>query len=374
MAAVSSYFLDAHLHARQGEMLRTVLPFTIAKSVGAVFMPNTDPPITTPDQALAYREMIMKTAQEYAVEGKGFDPIMVGYLTEDTDPDDVELGLTMGAWDALKFYPRSKKHGAGTTNAHNGVSDLRLCEAVLARMEEIGVPILLHGERLDEVDTGEETDPYDREQLFIEHDLTWLRAQFPKLRIVLEHITTEAAARFMALNGHPNNMCATVTAHHAVLDRRDVFRGGMNPAYHCMPVVKRTRHRTAIRQLIAAGHPFVFAGTDSAPHPLHAKERACGCAAGVFTAHCAPELYAEIYDDVTGGKLEEHVPAFRGFMAENAARFYGISLSGRMLQFEKYPWQQHEVLAKGTGIVVFPFGYHEKVDQRRTFKYQAVLA
>lgn len=358
---------DAHLHVRQYHMLEAVFPYSARQCYGAVIMPNTDPIIRTSDQALAYRDEIRRCLQK-DFGARHFELVMTGYLTEDMDPRMVVVGFQIGAWKALKFYPKSAKHGAGTTNAHNGVSNLRNCAKTFAAMEEVGMPLLLHGERIDEVADGDETDPYDREALFIKHDLPWLRETFPRLRIVLEHITTKEAADYLHQYGDADYLCATITAHHLALDRRDTLRNGTTPMLGCKPIIKREIHKLALQKLISFGHPFIFAGTDSAPHPRNSKESGCGCADGVFTAHCAAQLYAQIFDQVDA---LEHL---ENFLSLNAAHFYGIEPGHELMTFVEDPWTQDELIKvpNDTAGAIYPFGYHPDSSKRWQFKYKLV--
>ena len=292
---------DWHLHLRDGAMLAAVLPDTARRFGRAIVMPNLKPPVRTVADANAYRERILAALPA----GMAFEPLMTLYLTDNTDPAEIARAKASGGVQAVKYYP-----AGATTNSDSGVTDIRKVDAVLAAMQEAGLPLLLHGEVTDT-----EVDVFDREAVFIDRILAPLLQRLPRLKIVLEHITTRQAAEFVT--AAPANVAATVTAHHLLYNRNAMFQGGIRPHYYCLPVLKRETHRAALIEAATGGNPKFFLGTDSAPHPKGAKECACGCA-GIYTAHAALELYAEAFDGVGAlGRLE----AFASFHGPD---FYGL--------------------------------------------------
>jgi dihydroorotase len=292
---------DWHVHLRDGAMLGAVLPFTARQFARAIVMPNLLPPVTTAAAAAAYRERILAALPPHAA----FTPLMTCYLTETSDPDDIAHGFAEGVFAAVKLYPAH-----ATTNAAFGVADLDRVAAVLERMADIGMPLLVHGEVSDPA-----VDLFDREAVFIETVLDPWRRRLPELRIVLEHITTEEAAGYIAAAGP--NLAATITAHHLVINRNALFAGGLRPHLYCLPIAKREKHRQALRRAAVSGDPHFFLGTDSAPHPVSAKEAACGCA-GIFTAASALEIYAEIFAE------EGALDRFEGFASLYGPAFYRL--------------------------------------------------
>jgi len=293
---------DWHVHLRDGEMLRAVAPFTARQFARAIVMPNLVPPVTTVQAASAYRERIRELA------GPGFTPLMTCYLTDQADPNEIARGFEEGVWTASKLYPAK-----ATTNSAHGVTDMRNIFPALERMQEIGMVFCVHGEVTDP-----EIDVFDREAVFIERVLTALIRDFPALKIVLEHITTAEAADFVRDAGP--NVGATITPQHLHLNRNALFAGGLRPHAYCLPVVKREKHRLAVRAAAVSGSPKFFLGTDSAPHPRHAKESGCGCA-GIFNALFALESYAQVFEE------EGALDRFEGFASEHGARFYGLPLN-----------------------------------------------
>jgi dihydroorotase len=270
---------DWHLHLRDGAALKSVLPFTAQQFGRAIVMPNLTPPITTAEAANAYRDRILAALPQ----GADFKPLMVAYLTNGTDPEALAVGYRDGAYVAAKLYPAH-----ATTNSSAGVTDIRNIDAVLERMAEIGMPLLVHGEVTDPT-----VDIFDREAVFIDKILEPLVNRLPALRIVFEHATTERAVQFVRQSGP--NIGATITPHHLLLNRNAMFQGGIRPHHYCLPVVKREKHRLALVEVATSGDAHFFLGTDSAPHAVAAKENACGCA-GIFNAPTAIELYAEVFD------------------------------------------------------------------------------
>jgi len=303
---------DWHLHLRDGPMLSAVVGATAARFARAIVMPNLRPPVVTAADARAYRERIRAALPE----GSAFEPLMTLYLTEDTDPDDVAEAVRSGAATAVKLYP-----AGATTNSAAGVRDLARVSAVLERLEALGAPLLIHGEVVDP-----EVDVFDREAVFVDRVLAPLIADHPGLKIVLEHVTSAEAAAFVA--DGPATLAATVTPQHLLIDRNAMLVGGIRPHNYCLPVPKRARHREALRRLVASGHPRVFLGTDSAPHPRGEKESACGCA-GIYTAPMALELYAEAFE--AAGCLDR----LDAFASLNGPAFYGLPINEGTLTLER---------------------------------------
>ncbi len=292
---------DWHLHLRDGDMLRDVLPDTARQMGRAIVMPNLVPPVVTTDDAAAYRERILAALPA----GAAFEPLMTLYLTEGTTPAEIGRAKASGFVHGVKLYPAH-----ATTNSSHGVTDLRRCDATLDAMQRVGLPLLVHGEVTDP-----DVDVFDREAVFIERVLAPLVRDFPELKVVLEHATTSAAVEFV--EAAPANIAATITAHHLLLNRNAIFAGGLRPHHYCLPVLKRELHRQALVKAATSGSAKFFLGTDSAPHPKHAKESDCGCA-GIYTAHAAIELYAEVFD--AAGALDR-LEAFASF---NGPAFYGL--------------------------------------------------
>jgi dihydroorotase len=303
---------DWHVHLRDGEMLRAVAPFTARQFARAVVMPNLVPPVTTVQAASAYRDRIREWA------GPGFTPLMTCYLTDQADPNEIARGFEDGVWTACKLYPAN-----ATTNSAHGVTEMRNIYPALERMQEIGMVFCVHGEVTDP-----EIDVFDREAVFIERVLPALVRDFPALKIVLEHITTAEAADFVRDAGP--NVGATITPQHLHLNRNALFAGGLRPHAFCLPVVKREKHRLAVRAAAVSGSPKFFLGTDSAPHPRHAKESGCGCA-GIFNAPFALESYAQVFEE------EGALDGFEAFASEHGARFYGLPLNEGTVTLERTP-------------------------------------
>ncbi|MEO6024993.1 MAG: dihydroorotase [Burkholderiales bacterium] len=303
---------DSHLHLRDGAEMAAVLPDTAKRFARAIIMPNLKPPVTTVELARDYRGRILAALPK----GMDFTPLMTLYLTDNTTPQEIERAKGSGIVHAVKLYP-----AGATTNSDSGVTDLRKVGAVLAAMEANGLPLLVHGEVTDA-----HVDVFDREHEFIERLLRPLVAQYPKLRLVLEHITTRQAAEFVATAGP--NIAATITAHHLLLNRNALFQGGVRPHHYCLPVLKREEHRQALLKAAASGDPKFFLGTDSAPHARHTKETDCGCA-GVYSAYSAIELYAEAFESV--GALDK----LEGFASFFGADFYGLPRNAQTITLTK---------------------------------------
>ena len=319
---------DWHVHLRDGDMLQRVAPHTARQFARAIVMPNLAPPITTVAAAAAYRDRIAAAA------GRGFTPLMTCYLTDTTSPDEIARGFTEGAWIAAKLYP-----AGATTNSDSGVTEVRNIYPVLERMQEIGMVLCVHGEITD---PG--VDVFDRESVFIELILDRLTVDFPELKIVLEHITTAEAVDFV--KAASSNVAATITPQHLQLNRNALFDGGLRPHAYCLPVVKREKHRLAVRKAATAGSTKFFLGTDSAPHTPAAKESACGCA-GIFNAPFALESYATVFDE------EDALDKFEAFASLNGARFYGLPVNQGTLTLER---AECEVPEEIDGIVPFHAG------------------
>ena len=314
---------DWHLHVRDGEALHTVIPHTAAQFARAIIMPNLRPPVTTAAQALAYKQRI----QAAVPAGVTFEPLMTLYLTDNLPPDEIKRAKDAGVV-AVKLYP-----AGATTNRDAGVTDLRKTYKTLEAMQREGLLLLVHGEV-----TSPEIDLFDREAVFIDTQLIPLRRDFPELKIVFEHITTQEAADYV--RDADAFTAATVTAHHLLYNRNALFTGGIRPHYYCLPVLKRETHRLALLKAATSGNPRFFLGTDSAPHPAHLKEHATGCA-GCYTAHAAMELYAEAFESVNAlDKLE----AFASF---NGADFYGLSRNQETVTLKKESWTPPESFAFG---------------------------
>jgi dihydroorotase len=313
---------DWHVHLRDGDMLRAVLPYTAKQFARAIVMPNLKPPVVTTAQAKKYRDEIMQALPK----GADFTPLMTLYLTDATDVADLEAGHSQSVVTAAKLYPAH-----ATTNSEHGVSDVKKIYPVLERMQRIGMPLLLHGEVTDR-----DVDIFDREAVYIDRVLIGLRRDFPSLKIVLEHITTEVAAHYVAQNGEGGNLAATITAHHLLINRNAMFAGGIRPHYYCLPVAKREKHRLALIKAATSGAKMFFLGTDTAPHADSAKESACGCA-GIFTAANAVELYAQCFDEA--GKLDR----LEAFASRNGPAFYGLPLNKTTLTLQKNPGAAAEI-------------------------------
>ena len=341
---------DWHLHLRDGSTLATVLPDTARRFARAIVMPNLQPPVTTVEHARAYRERILAAVPP----GLRFDPLMTLYLTDATSPQEIARAKASGFVHAVKYYP-----AGATTNSENGVTDLERISGVLSAMEKHDVPLLIHGEVTDTA-----VDVFDREAVFIERYLARLVQAFPGLRMVLEHITTGAGAQFVT--DAPANVAATITAHHLLLNRNAMFSGGMRPHHYCLPVLKRELHRQALLAVATGGNPKFFLGTDSAPHPRHAKESDCGCA-GIYTAHAAIELYAEAFEQV--GALDR-LEAFASF---HGADFYRLPRNIDTLTLERQAWSVPNRIGDGRDAIV-PFRASESVAWRLADKQAASVA
>jgi len=296
---------DWHLHLRDGEAMRAVLPHTTRQFGRAIIMPNLKPPVRTVEEARLYRDRILDAVPVVA----NFEPLMTLYLTDNTPADEIARAAASGFVKAVKYYP-----AGATTNSDSGVTDLRKCDAVLAAMAENGLPLLMHGEV-----TGDD----------VERHLIPLTLRFPKLRIVLEHITTANAAKFVLAAA--DNVAATITPQHLLYSRNAIFKGGLRPHFYCLPILKREEHRQALIKVATSGNPKFFLGTDSAPHTRNAKENCCG-AAGCFSALHALELYAEAFE--SAGALDK----LEGFASFHGADFYRLPRNTGTVTLQKETW------------------------------------
>lgn len=323
---------DWHLHLRDGFQMREVLRHTASRFGRAIVMPNLKLPIIRTADAMAYRQRILAALPE----GLDFGPLMTLYLTDNTAPDEIGRALKSGVVHAVKYYP-----AGATTNSDSGVTDIVKCAAVLSEMERCGMPLLVHGEVTD---PG--VDIFDREKVFIDTVLAPLLARHPNLWVVFEHITTQDAVEFVKSCGE--NVAATVTAHHLLLNRNAIFSGGIRPHHYCLPVLKRETHRVALVEAATSGNPKFFLGTDSAPHAQSSKESACGCA-GIYTAHAGIELYAEAFDQA--GALDR----LEGFASFHGADFYRLPRNSAKITLVRKAWDVPES---------YPFGEENLVPMR----------
>lgn len=317
---------DWHVHLRDGDALNVVVPHTAAQFARAIVMPNLKPPVSTAALAMAYKQRILAAVPQ----GVPFEPLMTLYLTDNTPPDEIKRARDAGVV-ALKLYP-----AGATTNSDAGVTDLRKTYQTLEAMQREGLLLLVHGEV-----THADIDLFDREAVFIEQQLIPLRRDFPELKIVFEHITTKEAAQYVAQADR--HTAATITAHHLLYNRNAIFTGGIRPHYYCLPVLKREVHRLALVQAAISDSRKFFLGTDSAPHPVHLKEHASGCA-GCYTALSAIELYAEAFE--AAGALHQ----LEGFASHHGPDFYGLPRNNEKITLRKQMWTLPETL---------PFGHAE---------------
>ena len=314
---------DWHLHVRDGQALHTVVPHTAGQFGRAIIMPNLRPPVTTTEQALAYKARI----QAAVPQGVAFEPLMTLYLTDNLDPAEIAKAKAAGIV-AAKLYP-----AGATTNSDAGVTDLKKISAVLQAMEREGMLLLVHGEV-----THPDIDVFDCEAVFIDTQLEGLRRDFPGLKVVFEHITTREAAQYVLEAG--DNLAATLTAHHLMFNRNALFMGGMRPHYYCLPVLKRETHRQALVAAATSGNTRFFLGTDSAPHPAHLKEHASGCA-GCYTAPAAMALYAQVFDEA--GALHR----LEAFASHNGPAFYGLPRNNGTVTLVRESWEEPQAYPYG---------------------------
>lgn len=325
---------DWHVHLRDGAMLQAVAAHTARQFARAIVMPNLTPPVTDAAAAVAYRERIM-AALPADVD---FTPLMTCYLTDAADADAIADAHAAGVFTACKLYPAH-----ATTNSAHGVTDIFRLAPVLERMQAIGMPLLIHGEVTDR-----DIDIFDREAVFVDRILSRLVREFPALKIVLEHITTAEAAAFVSEG--PATLAATITPQHLIINRNALFDGGLRPHAYCLPVVKREKHRLAVRAAAVSGSPKFFLGTDSAPHVVGAKESGCGCA-GIFNAPFALEAYLRVFDQ------EGALDTFEAFVSENGARFYGLPLNTGTITLVRGETPVPTIIGRGdTALVPFHAG------------------
>lgn len=319
---------DWHIHLRDGEVLVDTVKDVSRYFGRAIVMPNLVPPVVNAEMAKGYYDRIQ--AQNHS---ENFTPLMVLYLTDQTTPQDIIDAKESGIVYAAKLYP-----AGATTNSSSGVTDINNIDAVVAQMQACEMPLLIHGEVTDN-----HIDIFDREKVFIDTILSPLVAKYPELKVVLEHITTKDAVEFVKSAG--SNVAATITAHHLLFNRNHMLVGGIRPHYFCLPILKRNIHQQALIEAATSGSDKFFLGTDSAPHPKHAKESSCGCA-GAYTAHAAIELYAEVFD--VEGKLEN----LEGFASLNGPKFYNLPVNTDTITLEKGDWDVPNTLSFGGDVVV----------------------
>ena len=320
---------DCHVHLRDGPAMANVLADTARRFARAIVMPNLKPALRTTQQVLNYRERILGELPD----DLEFEPLMTLYLTDDTPPEEIARARLSGRIHGVKLYP-----AGATTHSDAGVTRVSRCFHALEKMEELGMPLLVHGESTDPT-----IDVFDREQAFIEETLGPLLERFSQLKVVLEHITTRDAVQFVEVTGA--NVAATITAHHLLMNRNALFMGGIRPHHYCLPVLKREEHREALVEAATSGNPKFFLGTDSAPHARGTKEAPCGCA-GIYTAHAALELYAIAFEEAHAlDKLE-------GFAAEYGAQFYNLPANTGSVTLERKEWSVPETLKFGSEVLV----------------------
>jgi len=319
---------DWHLHVREGEALKSVVPDTARQFGRAIIMPNLATPVTTAALAQNYYNEI-----KAAVTDSDFEPIMTLYLTDNTTPEIIREAKASGIVRALKLYP-----AGATTNSDKGVTDIKNIYPALEAMQEEGILLLVHGEVTDP-----EIDIFDREKVFIENILKPLVIKFPKLKVVLEHITTADSVEFVEQAS--SNIAATITAHHLLMNRNDIFVGGIRPHHYCLPILKRETHRHALVKAATSGSPKFFLGTDSAPHTQGAKESSCGCA-GIYTAYHALELYAEVFDK------SDALDKLEGFASQFGPEFYGLPINSGSITLKRENWKVPQSLSLGNDKII----------------------
>ena len=358
---------DAHVHFRRGSILRAVVPISARVFSRSVVMPNVDPPIETVEQAEKYKKEILGATPQGILS----EPLMTLYLTKKLTPASIEAGVRgdspVGGCKiyAVKYYP----YGA-TTNSQWGYRDILEAKDILKKMEETGMPLLLHGEvHLNERD--EEEDPYDGEKLFIANILPRLLDAYPKLKVSLEHMSTIEAIDFMEKNGRSGHLVATVTPHHLMYDRRQAFSGGYRALLHCKPLVKTREDREALREMVKKGLPFVHAGTDSAPHPESKKFSSC-CAFGVFNSPLAVEMYTQVFDELGALDPLDKLGASKleNFLSVNGPRFFGLEPSTETITLVKKDWQVTDPVVTDEGIKIWPVGHKDHGLGNETFHWQ----
>lgn len=329
---------DLHLHVRNGAVLKTVLPHTARQFARAIIMPNLKPPVTTVAQALMYREEILQAVPA----GLSFTPLMTLYLTGSTTVDEIKKAAASEHIYAFKLYP-----AGATTNSDAGVANIKAIYPLFAAMEQVDIPLLIHGEVTDE-----NCDIFDRERVFIDSYLTGIAQNFPNLRIVVEHVTTTEAVQFVQDAG--STIAATITPQHLLFNRNAILAGGIRPHYYCLPIIKREKHRLALIEAATSGNPKFFLGTDSAPHLTLLKETGCGCA-GCYSAYAALELYVEIFE--RAGALDK-LEGFAGFFG---ADFYRLPRNSGTVTLEKNTWQVPAVYGEN-GLSITPLKANEQLE------------
>jgi len=320
---------DWHLHLRDGDALKAVLPDTANRFGRAIVMPNLRPPVTTTALAAEYRQRILDAIPA----GANFEPLMTLYLTDNTSAAEITRAKASGFVHGVKLYP-----AGATTNSDSGVSSLDACGEALEAMQESGMPLLVHAEVTDA-----DVDVFDRERVFIDRHMQPLLTKYPELKVVFEHITTKDAAEFVV--SAPSNVAATITPHHLLMNRNAMFTGGIRPHHYCLPILKREEHRLALVSAATSGNPKFFLGTDSAPHAKSSKEAACGCA-GMYSAHAGIELYAEAFE--AAGALDK----LEGFASFYGADFYGLPRNTDQITLLKTAWNVPESITFAADILV----------------------
>ncbi|MGG6107774.1 dihydroorotase [Pantoea allii] len=331
---------DWHIHLRDDDMLKTVLPYTSAVNGRAIVMPNLVPPVISVAAGEAYRDRILAALPD----GHAFTPLMTCYITDSLDPEELTRGFRSGLFTAAKLYPAH-----ATTNSSHGVTNIQSITSVLERMQTLGMPLLVHGEVTDA-----HIDIFDREARFIETVMEPLRQQFPALKVVMEHITTKDAAEYV--ESANENLAATITPQHLMFNRNHMLVGGIRPHLYCLPILKRNTHQQALRKVVASGHPRVFLGTDTAPHLSHLKESSCGCA-GVFNAPTSLPAYATVFEEL------DALQHFEAFCSENGPRFYGLPLNQDQITLVREPWTVAETIEMDSHQLV-PFLAGETLNWR----------
>lgn len=322
---------DWHVHLRDDEMLSAVAPFTANVFARAIIMPNLKNPVATTVDAIQYRERIIK-----ATNGFNFTPLMTAYLTDNTNASDIENGFKSGVLTAAKLYP-----AGATTNSESGVTNIEKISAVIEKMEELSMPLLVHGEV-----TSPDIDIFDREAVFIDRVLKPLLNKHPALKVVFEHITTSQAVQFVRAAGP--RVGATITIHHLIINRSDMFKGGIRPHLYCLPVAKREGHRLSLIEAATSGEESFFLGTDTAPHTVHAKESACGCA-GIFSSPAAIEMYTQVFEEA--GALDK----LEAFASLNGPAFYGLDANDEKITLIRETWKVPETIGVSGGENISPF-------------------
>lgn len=331
---------DWHLHLRDGAMLQQVAGYTARQFGRAIIMPNLNPPVTTVAAAEAYKQRILTATHDYP----GFQPLMTAYLTDNTSGAELKAGYDEGIFTAAKLYPMS-----ATTNSASGVSDIKAIYPALEVMQQLGMPLLVHGEVVKR-----DVDIFDREAAFIETTMAPLLLDMPELRVIFEHITTRDAVDFVAAGS--SNIAATITLHHLQINRSDMLAGGIKPHLYCLPVAKREIHRQALRKAATSGNRRFFLGTDSAPHTINDKESACGCA-GIFSAPHALENYIQVFDE------ENALDKFEAFASLNGAAFYRLPVNTRQIRLVRAEQQIPQIIGSGK-LSVSPYRAGETIAWR----------